>query len=171
MDTSQTCRTCGSPLGPDAPNGQCPMCLMKIGLSCGSVRTGGPEGQAFSPHTVEDLGRLFPQLEVLSLIGQGGMPAVDKALAIFKEGTVMSKGTTSSSGIVHSYFANIFGPPQYRQLHEAIAEKTFQAFFDKGIFVGQIRTRLGLSGWEKKGPVLAAQALLDLLVAGDQDKE
>jgi len=99
------------------------------------------------------------------------MPAVDKALAIFKEGTVMSKGTTSSSGIVHSYFANIFGPPQYRQLHEAIAEKTFQAFFDKGIFVGQIRTRLGLSGWEKKGPVLAAQALLDLLVAGDQDKE
>ncbi len=79
MDTSQTCRTCGSPLGPDAPNGQCPMCLMKIGLSCGSVRTGGPEGQAFSPHTVEDLGRLFPQLEVLSLIGQGGMGAVYKA--------------------------------------------------------------------------------------------
>ncbi len=99
------------------------------------------------------------------------VPAVDKALAIFKEGTVMSKGTTSSSGIVHSYFANIFGPPQYRQLHEAIAEKTFQAFFDKGIFVGQIRTRLGLRGWEKKGPVLAAQALLDLLVAGGQDKE
>ena len=98
------------------------------------------------------------------------LPTVDKALTIFKEGTVMSKGTTTSSGIVHSYFANIFGPPQYRDLHESIAQKTFQAFFDKGIFVGQIRTRLGLSGWEKKGPLLAAQALLDLLVSGVPDE-
>jgi len=79
MDTNMKCRTCGRPIGPGAPDGQCPMCLMKIGLSCGSVQTGGPEGRAFSPPTVEDLGRLFPQLEVLELIGHGGMGAVYKA--------------------------------------------------------------------------------------------
>ncbi|MDZ7797623.1 MAG: hypothetical protein U5N56_11530 [Candidatus Marinimicrobia bacterium] len=32
----------------------------------------------------------------------------EKALHIFREGTAMSKGTTSSTGLVHSYFANIF---------------------------------------------------------------
>jgi hypothetical protein len=117
----------------------------------------------FYANNYEDIDEDHPLIERL--------PAVDKALAIFKEGTVMSKGTTSSTGIVHSYFANIFGPPQYRQLHDSIAEKAFQAFFEKRIFVGQIRTRLGLNGWEKKGPLLAAQALLDLLVAGSQDKE
>ncbi len=36
------------------------------------------------------------------------------ALDIFREGAVMSKGTTTSSGLVHSYFANIFGPPEYK---------------------------------------------------------
>ncbi len=35
-------------------------------------------------------------------------------LDIFREGAVMSKGTTTSSGLVHSYFANIFGPPEYK---------------------------------------------------------
>ncbi len=40
----------------------------------------------------------------------------------------MSKGTTTSSGLVHSYFANIFGPPEYKELHEKIARKVFQIF-------------------------------------------
>ena len=34
----------------------------------------------------------------------------ETAIKVFKEGTVMSKGTTTTSGIVHSYYANIFGP-------------------------------------------------------------
>jgi energy-coupling factor transporter ATP-binding protein EcfA2 len=86
--------------------------------------------------------------------------SVDKAFSVFKEGTVMSKGTTSSTGIVHSYFANIFGPPQYKHLHEPLARRFFEAFFEKGIFVGQMRTRLGIPGWERKGPEHAAQELL-----------
>ena len=40
--------------------------------------------------------------------------SVEWALDIFREGAVMSKGTTTSSGLVHSYFANIFGPPEYK---------------------------------------------------------
>jgi len=87
----------------------------------------------------------------------------DEALKIFREGTVMSKGTTTSSGIVHSYFANVFGPPQYKELHEPLAKKYFDQFFKAGVFVGQIRTRLGLSGWERNGAHEAAQKLLAML--------
>ncbi len=93
-------------------------------------------------------------------------PAPETALRVFREGTVMSKGTTTSTGLVHSYFANIFGPPQYRELHDALAEKFFRAFFDQGLFVGQMRTRLGISGWEQKGPAAAAEALLGLIRSG-----
>lgn len=89
--------------------------------------------------------------------------APDDALRVFREGTVMSKGTTSSTGIVHSYFANIFGPPQYRDLHEELAQKYFGALFRAGAMVGQMRTRLGVHGWEMSGPQEAARALLALL--------
>ena len=85
------------------------------------------------------------------------------ALNIFREGTVMSKGTTTTTGIVHTYFANVFGPVQYKELHEGLAHKYFEAFFKSGVFVGQIRTRLGLSGWERNGPQEAAKELLALI--------
>lgn len=85
---------------------------------------------------------------------------VEQAVHVFREGTVMSKGTTTSSGIVHSYFANIFGPPQYRDLHDRLAHVFFNAFFSKGVFVGQIRTRLGITGYETEGPEAAARELL-----------
>ncbi len=91
------------------------------------------------------------------------IPSCEAALHIFREGTVMSKGTTALTGIVHSYFANIFGPPQYRAVHEEIAQKYFQAFFKAGIFVGQMRTRLGLSGYEQTGPQEAAKKLLAMI--------
>ena len=87
----------------------------------------------------------------------------ETAIKVFKEGTVMSKGTTTTSGIVHSYYANIFGPVQYRQVHDVLAEKYFHAFFKAGIYVGQIRTRLGLSGWERNGPREAAKELLAVI--------
>lgn len=89
----------------------------------------------------------------------------DQAFSVFREGTVMSKGTTTSKGIVHSYFANIFGPPQYREIYDQLARKSFEAFFRKGIFVGQIRTRLGIPGCEMTGPKEAALKLLDMILA------
>jgi len=85
---------------------------------------------------------------------------VDQAFHVFREGMVMSKGTTTSTGIVHSYFANIFGPPQYKELHDILASRFFGAFFAGNIFVGQMRTRLGISGCEMHGPEDAATALL-----------
>jgi len=86
-----------------------------------------------------------------------------EALKVFRCGAVMSKGTTSTTGIVENYFANIFGPLQYRSLHETIAEKYFNAFFDAGLYVGQLRTMLGVPGQEQTGPELAAWALLNLI--------
>ncbi|PWH12690.1 MAG: phosphoenolpyruvate carboxykinase [Anaerolineae bacterium] len=87
----------------------------------------------------------------------------EQALAVFREGKSMSKGTTTSTGLTQAYFANIFGAPQFQSLHETIAQRYFQAFFERGIFVGQLRTRLGLPGWERKGPEEAARALLEWL--------
>jgi len=86
-----------------------------------------------------------------------------EALKVFREGMVMSKGTTTSTGLTHSYFANIFGPPQYKKLHDEIAKKYFEAFFKKGIFVGQLRTRLGIKGYEISGPEAAARELLKII--------
>jgi len=90
-------------------------------------------------------------------------PTVEKALDIFREGKAMSKGTTTSIGIVNSYFANIFGPLQYRDLHEDIANLYFTHLINTNIFVGQIRTRLGIPGQEMSGPQAAATALIDLI--------
>ncbi len=89
----------------------------------------------------------------------------ESALSVFKEGKVMSKGTTTSTGINSSYFANIFGPPQYMETHDEIAESYFREFFTKRIFVGQLRTRLGIEGWERKGPEASAKALLETILS------
>ena len=87
----------------------------------------------------------------------------EEALDVFREGAAMAKGTTTSTGINKNYFANIFGPPQRRELHDKLAEKVFGAAFESGISVGQIRTRLGIPGFEQRGPEEAAKALLDLI--------
>jgi energy-coupling factor transporter ATP-binding protein EcfA2 len=45
------------------------------------------------------------------------LTTVESALRVFREGTAMSKGTTTSTGLVHTYFVNIFGAVQYKSLH------------------------------------------------------
>jgi hypothetical protein len=86
-----------------------------------------------------------------------------QAIDVFRTGAAMAKGTTTSKGLVHSYFANIFGAPQYRDLHEQLAVKTFQAAFAKNVIVGQMRTRLAIPGYESRGPEAAARALLEMI--------
>jgi hypothetical protein len=87
----------------------------------------------------------------------------ESALHTFREGTAMSKGTTTSTGLVHTYFVNVFGAVQYKSTHEEIARRYFESFFKQGLFVGQMRTRLGIPGWERKGPEEAAQALMQMI--------
>ena len=90
----------------------------------------------------------------------------ERALHTFREGTAMSKGTTTSTGLVHTYFVNIFGAIQYKAVHEEIAKRFFEAFFEKNIFVGQLRTRLGIVGWEQKGPEEAAREIIATINGG-----
>lgn len=88
-----------------------------------------------------------------------------EALATFREGRAMAKGTTTECGITTSYFANPFGAPQRREAHEALAERFFHAAFAQGVQVGQIRTRLAQPGFESRGPAAVAEALLAHLLA------
>lgn len=84
------------------------------------------------------------------------------ALEVFRAGLVMSKGTTTTTGMTQTYFANVFGPQQYPELYEEIARRYFAAFFANGVRVGQLRTQLGIPGMEQKGPENAARELLRL---------
>jgi hypothetical protein len=88
---------------------------------------------------------------------------IEQALDVFRQGAAMAKGTTSATGLVHSYFANIFGPPQYKEMHEQLAKRTFAAAGESGVVIGQLRTRLGVPGYETTGPQEAAKALLRLV--------
>ncbi len=91
------------------------------------------------------------------------VPTIEQALHIFGQGARMSKGTTSETGLVKSYFANIFGPVQYKELHDPLAVQYFEALFRQKTVVGQLRTRLGISGFEQEGPKEAAKALFAMI--------
>lgn len=80
METQRICPRCFKPLAVDMPQGLCPDCRRKESLGA-STKPGSPGTILlnFEPPRLEYLARLFPHLEVLELIGVGGMGAVYKA--------------------------------------------------------------------------------------------
>ena len=100
----------------------------------------------------------------------GRLQSLDSALEVFRDGAAMAKGTTSATGLVHSYFANIFGPPQYKDLHEDLATRTFEAAIKAGVWIGQLRTRLGIAGYQTRGPEEAAKTLLSITSEGQLEE-
>lgn len=88
----------------------------------------------------------------------------EDALEVFRAGYRAAKGTTDERGLVRTYFSNPFGPDQMRDLHEPLARHYFEGAFDNGVKVGQVRTRLGIEGWEREGPKHAAEALFKLIL-------
>ena len=77
MPDETKCPQCGTPLPTGALAGLCPLCLLKMGASADTVTDA--KQPAFHPPSVAELAPLFPQLEILELIGKGGMGAVYKA--------------------------------------------------------------------------------------------
>src|ERR1035437_8651404 len=77
MPDGNKCPQCGTPLSPGALAGLCPACLLKMGVAADTVTDA--KQPPFNPPTVAELAPLFPQLEILELIGKGGMGAVYKA--------------------------------------------------------------------------------------------
>src|ERR1039458_1580798 len=71
------CPKCGGPIPAEAPQGLCPRCLfMQASIP---TETGSGTATKPAPPTHEELAAAFPQLEILELIGQGGMGFVFKA--------------------------------------------------------------------------------------------
>jgi serine/threonine protein kinase len=71
------CPHCGTPLPAGALAGLCPACLLKMGAAADTVTDG--KQPPFTPPPIIELAAKFPQLEILELIGKGGMGAVYKA--------------------------------------------------------------------------------------------
>lgn len=78
------------------------------------------------------------------------------ALKVFRDGSRLAKGTTDEKGLVRTYFANPFGAQQRYTEHEKVAATVFNRMFETGVKVGQVRTRLGIPGYEQEGPKAVA---------------
>src|SRR5262245_7443952 len=75
MASEMKCPECGAALPAGALAGVLPACLLKQGADTGTQTEGIP----FQAPSVEEVRRLFPQLEIIGFLGKGGMGAVYKA--------------------------------------------------------------------------------------------
>jgi hypothetical protein len=87
----------------------------------------------------------------------------EEAIQVFKRGARMAKGTTTEKGLVESYFANPFGPVQRQEQTDQLIEVYYDYLFKNRITVGQIRTRLGIDGFEQEGPRKVALKLFEFI--------
>ena len=70
------CPKCQAPLPDDAPHGLCPKCLL---AAVATPTEAGQPARSIATPPLETVAASFPQLEILELIGSGGMGFVYKA--------------------------------------------------------------------------------------------
>ena len=78
------CPECRKSIPASAPAGQCPECLLKRGLERPGLASAAfavttPQGSRQIPLTTDFVARHFPQMEIIEVLGHGGMGTVFKA--------------------------------------------------------------------------------------------
>jgi len=119
----------------------------------GYITSGHAVDALLYANNYEEVDEDHPILEFFSTEGE--------ALPVFESGARMAKGTTDEKGLVHSYFANPFGAVQKRREHESVSRYFFERLLSSGVRIGTLRTRLGIGGYEMRGPEEAARAILE----------
>ena len=71
------CPVCGASIPEEAPGGLCPQCVLQNAETIANAS--GTGGGFVAPPSIEEISPHFPDLEILELIGVGGMGAVYKA--------------------------------------------------------------------------------------------
>ncbi len=84
MPEAKRCQACRSAVPAASPEGLCPACVLRFGLGglrpekMPNPKLATPAPHIFVPPPVQELAGRFPDLEILELLGQGGMGAVYK---------------------------------------------------------------------------------------------
>ena len=77
--TKRVCPQCATELAADAPQGLCPKCLLKAAFESQAVPAGQGPREPSPALPVDEIRKAFPLLEIIELLGQGGMGMVYKA--------------------------------------------------------------------------------------------